>query len=139
MTNISNEKSSKLKNLNSSINKMLDFVKDLEKLRSYKYMSSLTKDELNDVLAQIRQIEESIEALNNPANKDSETGNRFKAIGKNRKLWVTRPDPPKKETSTTDTSRITCNNTTNPMFFKTQTSIRNIYETPKDQQTKATT
>lgn len=76
----------KISCLNASINKMVDCVKTLEKMRSYGSVSVITEDELKDVLKHMKELEESIEIMNNKRCKLP----LFKAIGKGRKLWVSK-------------------------------------------------
>lgn len=76
----------KISCLNTSINKMVDCVKTLEKMRSYGSVSTITEDDLKDVLKHMKELEESIEVMNNK--KCSLP--LFKAVGKGRKLWVSK-------------------------------------------------
>jgi len=78
--NKQNKLYSKLKNINHSINKMVDCVRTLEKMRSLNYISAVDETELEKVLQQMQEIEESIEQKT-----------VLRAIGKDRKLWVSKP------------------------------------------------
>lgn len=78
----------KIKNLNNSIDMMLDCVNQLEKMRSYDYMAHLSDEELQVVLDKMEALEKNIEKLRT---KDSSQNQLIKAIGKNKRLWVTKP------------------------------------------------
>jgi len=89
--NKQNKLYSKLKNINHSINKMVDCVRTLEKMRSLNYISAVDETELEKVLQQMQEIEESIEKINLSKEKPAEQKTVLRAIGKDRKLWVSKP------------------------------------------------
>jgi hypothetical protein len=81
----------KIRNLNHSITKMMDCVKHLEKMRSLNYLMTLDEEELAKVMEHMQEIEESIEKINCSTQTASESGVMLKAIGKDRKFWVSKP------------------------------------------------
>src|SRR3989339_1973744 len=97
---------SKIKSITKSINTMVDCVNYLERIRSYEYIGSIKESELKKVLSQMKEIEERIEKLNN-LSKEKEV---FKAIGKNRTVWVTKPI---KESYFNENNTPNCDNATN--------------------------
>lgn len=80
----------KIENINDSINLMVDCVKHLEKIRSYNYMASVEEKELQNVLCHLQKIEESIDKIKQPSNNKEASQELIKAVGKNKKLWVSR-------------------------------------------------
>lgn len=81
---------SSIEGLKKSVNTMVDCVNYLEKIRSYDYLGSIEDSDLQKVLSQMKEIEERLENINkNKADKKI-----FKAIGKNRTVWVTKPATP---------------------------------------------
>jgi len=65
---------------------MVDCVKTLESMRSFGSMATISEDDLKEVLKHMKELEESIENINT---KKCRTP-LFKAIGKDRKLWVSK-------------------------------------------------
>lgn len=82
----------KIKDINTSINTMVDCVKNLEKMRSQSYLSTLSDEDLQEVLKSMQQLEQSIEKLSTPPKENKPQHTFLKAVGKNRKLLVTKPD-----------------------------------------------
>lgn len=84
-----NEPGKKINRLNNSINKMLDCVKYLEKMRSSNnIISSISDEELEKVINYMKQVEKSIEEISKPKKKSSET--LYKAVGKDKNYWVSK-------------------------------------------------
>lgn len=90
-TPIPNKTVSKIKHINNSISLMTDCVKHLEKMRSFNYVYSVNEEDLKQILDQLHQIEESLEKIQSPETPNQGTNSLLKAIGKDRKLWVTKP------------------------------------------------
>lgn len=92
----------KIKNLNNSIDLMLDCVRQLEQMRSHDYLAHLSDEELQVVLEKMDALEKNIEKLRSKENDDSQL---IKAIGKNKKLWVTKPIERNQPKATSNTFR----------------------------------
>ncbi len=83
--------SSKLNYINNSINLMTDCVKHLEKIRSYNFFSNTSESDLEKVIDYLHKIEKSIETLQKSTKNNADKSILLRAIGKNRKLLVTKP------------------------------------------------
>jgi hypothetical protein len=81
----------KLNCINNSINLMTDCVKHLEKIRSYNFFSNTSEPDLEKVIDYLHKIEESIEILQKSTKNKADRNLLLRAIGKNRKLLVTKP------------------------------------------------
>lgn len=77
--------------INNSIRCLLDCIRSVETMRSSSSMENLSEEDVAKILGGVKNLEKNIERLNNKlVNKSNR--NIYKAIGKNKTLWVARPD-----------------------------------------------
>lgn len=76
----------KIRYINESISHLIGCVKYLENIRSIDYLSGIDEKDLEKVITYMQRLEESIERLN----KQPDESRLIKAVGKNKKLWVTK-------------------------------------------------
>lgn len=91
----------KVKCINESINHLVNCVKHLEHMRSYNYLSTITDEDLEKVMDYMEKLENSIEQLNAPKDNLSNSKTLIKAVGKDKKLWVSKPNNSKENTQAT--------------------------------------